>query len=48
VRKTYRDRSGEGLSFRMLLLLSVGLALWLVRDHDAFASLIITNGIGAF
>lgn len=25
---TYRKRSGEGLSFRMLLTLGIGLALW--------------------
>jgi MtN3 and saliva related transmembrane protein len=27
--KTYRSRSGEGLSFRMLVLLASGLALWI-------------------
>ena len=27
--KTYRDKSAEGLSFRMLLILSLGLALWM-------------------
>ena len=45
--KTYRDRSGEGLSFRMLLLLSVGLALWLVYGIITHSlPLIVTNGIG--
>jgi len=29
VRKTYRSRSGEGLSFRMLVVLASGLALWI-------------------
>jgi MtN3 and saliva related transmembrane protein len=28
--KTYRNKSGEGLSFRMLLTLAVGVALWIV------------------
>jgi MtN3 and saliva related transmembrane protein len=28
--KTYRSRSGEGLSFRMLVTLASGLALWIV------------------
>jgi MtN3 and saliva related transmembrane protein len=28
--KTYRDRSGEGLSFRMLLTLAIGLVFWVV------------------
>lgn len=45
--KTYRDKSGDGLSFRMLLLLSVGLALWMtygIMTHSL--PLIITNGIG--
>ena len=27
--KTYRSRSAEGLSFRMLLALAVGLGLWI-------------------
>ena len=29
VKKTYRSRSGEGLSFRMLVVLASGLALWI-------------------
>lgn len=45
--KTYHDKSGEGLSFRMLLLLSVGLALWMVYGMMMHSlPLIITNGIG--
>ena len=28
--KTYRNKSGEGLSFRMLLMLGIGVGLWLV------------------
>jgi len=28
--KTYRKKSGEGLSFRMLLTLAIGLGLWIV------------------
>src|ERR1700730_6215077 len=27
--KTYRNKSGEGLSFRMLLALAIGLGLWI-------------------
>ena len=45
--KTYRDKSAEGLSFRMLLILSLGLALWMVYGFltDSLP-LILTNGIG--
>jgi MtN3 and saliva related transmembrane protein len=28
--KTYRSKSGEGLSFRMLLALAIGLGLWIM------------------
>ena len=28
--KTYRNKSGEGLSFRMLLALAIGLGLWIM------------------
>jgi MtN3 and saliva related transmembrane protein len=28
--KTYRNKSGEGLSFRMLLALAIGLGLWII------------------
>jgi len=45
--KTYRDKSGEGLSFRMLLFLSVGLALWMIYGIMTHSlPLIVTNGIG--
>lgn len=45
--KTYRDKSAKGLSFRMLLILSLGLALWMVYGFltDSLP-LILTNGIG--
>ena len=37
--KTYRDKSAVGLSFRMLLILSLGLALWnRVWVNDQFAA----------
>jgi MtN3 and saliva related transmembrane protein len=47
VYKTYRDRSGEGLSFRMLLILWAGLAFWLLYGFltDSFP-LILANGLG--
>jgi MtN3 and saliva related transmembrane protein len=45
--KTYRDRSAEGLSFRMLLGLDVGLALWMVYGFLMNSlPLILTNPIG--
>jgi MtN3 and saliva related transmembrane protein len=28
--KTYRNKSGEGLSFRMLLALAIGIGLWII------------------
>jgi MtN3 and saliva related transmembrane protein len=45
--KTYRDKSAEGLSFRMLLILFLGLTLWMVYGFltDSLP-LILTNGIG--
>jgi MtN3 and saliva related transmembrane protein len=45
--KTYRDKSAEGLSFRMLLILCMGLALWMVYGFltDSLP-LILTNAIG--
>lgn len=44
---TYRKRSGEGLSFRMLVVLAVGLSLW-VAYGVAYSSrpLVIFNAIG--
>jgi MtN3 and saliva related transmembrane protein len=45
--KTYRDKSAEGLSFRMLLILCMGLALWMVYGFLTDSRpLILTNGIG--
>ena len=43
---TYRHRSGKGLSFRMLLILSVGLGMWAAYGvlHRAWP-LIIFNSI---
>lgn len=44
---TYRKRSGEGLSFRMLLSLAVGLSLWVAYGFGAKSKpLVIFNGIG--
>ncbi len=45
---TYRKRSAEGLSFRMLFLLSSGLLAWLtygILRHDL--PIMLTNGCGA-
>lgn len=43
---TYRKRSGEGLSFRMLLTLAVGLALWIAYGFTVTSKpLVIFNGI---
>jgi MtN3 and saliva related transmembrane protein len=45
--KTYRDKSAEGLSFRMLLSLCVGLALWTAYGFLTNSlPLILTNSIG--
>jgi MtN3 and saliva related transmembrane protein len=45
--KTYRDKSAEGLSFRMLFVLSLGLALWMIYGFlTNLLPLILTNGIG--
>lgn len=44
---TYKKRSGEGLSFRMLLVLAIGLALWIGYGVGANSKpLVIFNGIG--
>ena len=44
---TYKKRSGEGLSFRMLLVLAIGLALWIGYGVGASSQpLVIFNGIG--
>ncbi len=42
--KTYRNKSGEGLSFRMLLMLAIGVGLWLVYGiMSKSLPLIVTN-----
>ena len=44
--KTYRNKSGEGLSFRMLLTLAIGLGLWIVYGiMSKSLPLIVTNVI---
>jgi MtN3 and saliva related transmembrane protein len=44
--KTYRGKSGEGLSFRMLLALAIGLGLWIVYGTmSKLPPLIVTNAV---
>jgi MtN3 and saliva related transmembrane protein len=44
--KTYRTKSGEGLSFRTLLALAIGVGLWLVYGiMSKSLPLIVTNAI---
>jgi MtN3 and saliva related transmembrane protein len=44
--KTYRSKSGEGLSFRMLLALAIGLGLWIVYAiMSKLLPLIVTNAV---
>ena len=44
---TYKKRSGEGLSFRMLLVLAIGLALWVGYGLASNSKpLVIFNSIG--
>lgn len=44
---TYRKRSGEGLSFRMLIVLAIGLALWVAYGvTSSLKPLAIFNSIG--
>ena len=44
--KTYRNKSGEGLSFRMLLMLAIGVGLWLVYGiMSKSLPLIVTNAL---
>jgi MtN3 and saliva related transmembrane protein len=44
--KTYRNKSGEGLSFRMLLTLAIGLGIWIVYGiMSKLLPLIVTNAI---
>jgi MtN3 and saliva related transmembrane protein len=43
---TFRKRSGEGLSFRMLLTLGIGLSLWIAYGVVVSSKpLIVFNGI---
>ena len=45
--KTYRSRSAEGLSFRMLVALGSGLALWIVYGIvSKSAPIIFANAAG--
>jgi MtN3 and saliva related transmembrane protein len=45
--KTYRDRSAEGVSFRMLVTLGSGLALWIVYGvMSKSAPIIVANVAG--
>lgn len=45
--KTYRSRSGEGLSFRMLVILASGLALWIVYGALSRSTpIIVANAAG--
>jgi MtN3 and saliva related transmembrane protein len=44
--KTYRSKSGKGLSFRMLLALAIGLGLWIVYGiMSKSLPLIVTNAV---
>jgi MtN3 and saliva related transmembrane protein len=44
--KTYRTKSAEGLSFRMLLSLAIGLALWVIYGiMSKSLPLIVTNSV---
>jgi MtN3 and saliva related transmembrane protein len=44
--KTYRSKSGEGLSFRMLLGLALGVGLWIVYGMmNKSLPLIVTNAV---
>lgn len=45
--KTYRSRSGEGLSFRMLVILASGLTLWIVYGAMSRSMpIIVANAAG--
>jgi MtN3 and saliva related transmembrane protein len=44
--KTYRSKSAEGLSFRMLLALAFGLGMWIVYGiMSKLPPLIVTNAV---
>lgn len=45
--KTYRSRSGDGLSFRMLVILASGLALWIAYGAlSRSMPIIVVNSAG--
>jgi len=46
--KTYYNRSGEGLSFYMLLTLATGLALWVVYGVMSKSAPIIAANVAGF
>jgi MtN3 and saliva related transmembrane protein len=47
VLKTYREKTGKGLSFRMLSSLAIGLALWMTYGFILLSWPIITaNALG--
>jgi MtN3 and saliva related transmembrane protein len=46
--KTYRNRSGEGLSFYMLLTLASGLALWVIYGVMSKSAPIVAANTAAF
>jgi MtN3 and saliva related transmembrane protein len=44
--KTYRSKSAEGLSFRMLVALAIGIGLWIVYGiMSKSLPLIVTNAV---
>jgi MtN3 and saliva related transmembrane protein len=44
--KTYRKKSAEGLSFRMLLTLAIGVGLWIIYGFlSKSLPLIVTNAV---
>jgi MtN3 and saliva related transmembrane protein len=46
--KTYKNRSAEGLSFRMLITLGSGLALWAVYGVTSRSAPIIVANVAGF
>jgi MtN3 and saliva related transmembrane protein len=46
--KTYRDRSAEGLSFRMLLALASGLGLWVAYGLMVKSLPILVSNVAGF
>jgi MtN3 and saliva related transmembrane protein len=48
VSKTYRNRSADGLSFRMLITLGSGLALWVVYGITSRSAPIIVANVAGF